>query len=129
LVCWISTDVNFFGTVALTKAVLPFMLKQEAGAICVVSSLQGKFGTPARSAYAASKHALHGFFDSLRLEVEPKGCATIYRVSFLPFAIRASCLTIPRVSVTVACPGYVRTNLSLNALRGPQVFTRIVRLK
>ena len=55
-------DVNFLGTVAITKAVLPYMLKQQSGQIVVLSSLMGKFSTALRSAYAASKHALHGFF-------------------------------------------------------------------
>ena len=54
----------------------------------------GKIGTPVRSGYAASKHALHGFFDSLRAEVCNSG-----------------------LKVTIVCPGYVRTNLSLNALK------------
>jgi len=61
-------EVNFFGTVALTKAVLPIMIKQKTGHIAVVSSVVGKFGFPLRSAYSASKHALHGFFESLRAE-------------------------------------------------------------
>ncbi len=61
-------EVNFFGTVALTKAVLPTMINQKSGHIAVVSSVVGKFGFPLRSAYSASKHALHGFFESLRAE-------------------------------------------------------------
>jgi short-subunit dehydrogenase len=61
-------EINFFGTVALTKAVLPIMIKQQSGHIAVVSSVVGKFGFPLRSAYSASKHALHGFFESLRAE-------------------------------------------------------------
>jgi short-subunit dehydrogenase len=59
----------------------------------VVSSLTGKFSTPLRSGYAASKHALHGFFDALRAEVSRDG-----------------------IRVTVVCPGYVRTQVSINAL-------------
>ena len=88
-------DVNFFGTVALTKAVLPSMLTHQLGHIVVVTSLTGKFGSPLRSAYAASKHALHGFFDSLRAELGDSP-----------------------VRVTIACPGFVRTNVSINALTG-----------
>lgn len=88
-------DVNFIGTVAVTKAVLPDMLKQGAGQIVAISSVMGKIGTPWRSAYAASKHALHGFFDSLRAEVEEAG-----------------------VKITVICPGYVKTNVTINALKG-----------
>ena len=87
-------EVDFFAPVALTKAVLPSMLEGGAGHIAVVSSLVGKFGTPRRSAYAASKHALHGFFDSLRAEVHAAG-----------------------LRVTLICPGYVRTDISRNALR------------
>lgn len=62
-------ETNYFGAIALTKAVLPFMMQQSSGHLVVISSLSGKFGVPRLSAYAASKHALHGFFDSLRPEV------------------------------------------------------------
>ncbi|MCS6930469.1 MAG: SDR family oxidoreductase [Saprospiraceae bacterium] len=88
-------NVNYFGTVALTKALLPSMLMHQLGHIVVVSSLTGKFGTPLRSGYAASKHALHGFFDSLRAE-----------------------LAHTPIQVTIACPGFVRTQISINALTG-----------
>lgn len=88
-------DVNFFGTIALTKAVLPSMLTHQLGHIVTVSSLTGKFGSPLRSTYAASKHALHGFFDSLRAE-----------------------LAHTPIQITLACPGFVRTNVSINALTG-----------
>lgn len=86
-------EVNFFGLVGLTKTVLPAMLARGSGHIVGVSSLVGKFGTPLRSGYAASKHAVHGFLDSLRAEVHDRG-----------------------VRVTVVCPGYVRTGISLRAL-------------
>jgi dehydrogenase/reductase SDR family member 7B len=88
-------EVNYFGPVALTKQVLPSMLARHTGQIVVVSSLLGKFGAPSRSAYCASKHALVGFFDSLRAEV-----------------------AADEIAVTMICPGFVRTNASLNALRG-----------
>jgi len=88
-------ETNFFGAVALTKALLPSMLARRAGHVVVVSSLVGKIGTPLRSAYAASKHALHGFFDSLRAEVWREG-----------------------IQVTLACPGFIRTEVSVNALTG-----------
>lgn len=88
-------EVNFFGAVALTKAVLPSMIENESGHIVVISSLVGKFGTPLRSGYAAAKHALHGFFDSLRAEVSRYG-----------------------IKVLLVCPGYIRTDISLHALRG-----------
>jgi short-subunit dehydrogenase len=87
--------INYFGTVALTKAVLPSMLTHHLGHIVTITSLTGKFGTPYRSSYAASKHALHGFFDSLRAEL-----------------VQAS------IKVTLVCPGFVRTNVSINALTG-----------
>jgi short-subunit dehydrogenase len=87
--------VNYFGTVALTKAVLPNMITHQLGHIVTVTSLTGKFGSPYRSSYAASKHALHGFFDSLRAE-----------------------LTDDHIQITLICPGFVRTNVSKNALTG-----------
>ena len=62
-------EVNYFGAVALTRAVLPSMLAARRGQFVVISSVMGKVGTPLRSAYGASKHALHGFFDCLRAEV------------------------------------------------------------
>jgi len=86
-------ETNFFGTVALTGAVLPAMLEKGSGRIVVISSLVGKIGTPLRSTYAASKHALHGYFDSLRAEVQKKG-----------------------IGVTIVCPGFIRTSISINAL-------------
>jgi len=88
-------EVNFFGAVALTKAVLPSMIESKRGHIVAISSLVGKFGTPLRSGYAAAKHALHGFFDSLRAEVSRHG-----------------------IKVLLVCPGYIRTDVSLHALRG-----------
>ena len=86
-------EVNFFGQAALTKAVLPYMIQQNQGQIGVMSSLTGKFGFPMRSAYAASKHALHGFFESLALELKDKN-----------------------IQVTMICPGRIKTNISLNAV-------------
>jgi short-subunit dehydrogenase len=86
-------NVNFFGVVALTKAVLPHFLSKKKGHFIVTSSLVGKFGTPMRSAYSASKHALHGFFESLRAETWRDG-----------------------VQVTIVCPGYIKTNISINAV-------------
>ena len=87
-------EVNFFGAVHLTKGVLPAMQRRGGGHIAVVSSLVGKFGTAKRSSYAASKHALHGWFDSLRAEVYDDG-----------------------IGVTIVCPGFVKTNVVQNALR------------
>ena len=87
--------INYLGTVALTKAVLPKFIKNNAGHFVVISSIVGKIGTPLRSSYAASKHALHGFFDSLRAEVYENN-----------------------IKITIACPGFVQTNVSINALTG-----------
>jgi len=61
-------EVNFFGNVALSKALLPWMTEKGGGQFVVISSISGKFGFFMRSAYAASKHALQGFYESLRLE-------------------------------------------------------------
>lgn len=85
--------INYLGQVALTKAVLPSMIQRRSGHIVVVSSVSGKLGVPMRSAYAASKHALHGFFDSLRAEIWREG-----------------------IRVTIACPGRVQSSLRSNAL-------------
>src|SRR6185436_12739023 len=68
-------DINYFGTVALTKAVLPSMLARRSGHIVPISSVIGYVGVPLRSAYAASKHALHGFFETLRAETAKHGIA------------------------------------------------------
>ena len=86
-------EINFFAADKLTKAVLPYMLKNGFGHIAATSSVVGKFGIPMRSAYAASKHALHGFYDSLRAEMHGKN---IY------------------VSVIIA--GRILTNISQNAV-------------
>ena len=62
-------DINYFGTIALTKALIPHFKEKKNGHFVVISSVVGKIGTPLRSSYSASKHALHGFFDSLRAEL------------------------------------------------------------
>ncbi|XP_077358894.1 dehydrogenase/reductase SDR family member 7B isoform X2 [Festucalex cinctus] len=88
-------ETNYFGPVALTQALLPAMVRQRSGHIVVISSVQGKIAIPYRSAYAASKHATQAYFDCLRAEVERFG-----------------------IPVTVISPGYIRTNLSVNAVTG-----------
>lgn len=88
-------ETNYFGTMALTKALLPHFLQRKSGHFVVISSVMGKFGAPLRSGYCASKHALHGFFDSVRAEH--------WRENVL---------------VTLVCPGYVHTQVSVNALTG-----------
>lgn len=86
-------NVNFLGGVALTKAVLPAMLQQKGGQIVVVSSILGKIVTAKQAAYNASKHAIHGFFDTLRAETSADG-----------------------LKVLIVCPGFVRTNVAVNSL-------------
>jgi len=88
-------EVNYFGPLMLTKAVLPSMLERSAGHIVCTTSVAGKYGSPMRSGYNAAKHAAHGFFDSLREEVTEAG-----------------------IDVTLIVPGAVRTDVSINALRG-----------
>lgn len=87
--------INYLGTVALTKALLPYFIDKKAGHFVTTTSIVGKIGTPLRSTYAASKHALHGFFDSLRAEIHQYN-----------------------IAVTLVCPGFVNTNVSINALTG-----------
>jgi len=86
-------EVNYLGTVALTKALLPHFIANQRGHFVTVTSLMGKFGSPYRSGYCGAKHALHGFFDVLRLEHEKDG-----------------------VAVTLICPGFINTNVAKNAL-------------
>lgn len=87
-------NINFWGTVALTQEVVPSMINQGAGHVVVISSLVGKFGTKLRSSYSASKHALHGYFDSMRTEVFDEN-----------------------IKITLVCPGFVKTNATMNALK------------
>jgi short-subunit dehydrogenase len=86
-------EVNYFGTIALTKVVLSEFIKQGGGKFVVTTSTVGKIGAPFRSGYSASKHALHGFFDALRAELFDK-----------------------KVEVLLLCPGFIQTNVSVNAL-------------
>jgi short-subunit dehydrogenase len=61
-------EIDYFGSVILTKAVLPQMIKQGGGHLVCTSSMVGVFGFPLRSGYSAAKHAMHGFFESVRIE-------------------------------------------------------------
>jgi len=88
-------EVNFFGAVAVTKGILPWMISRGGGHVVVISSMAGKYGFRMRSAYAASKHALHGFFETLRAELHDQ-----------------------HVKVTLICPGRVKTDISINSLTG-----------
>lgn len=88
-------ELNYFAVIGLTKAVLPQMIARRSGHLVVVSSVAGYVGTKQRSAYAATKHAVRGYFDSLRAEVAEDG-----------------------IGVTIVCPGYVKTEISESAMRG-----------
>src|SRR5215469_4246857 len=70
-------ETNFFGAVALTKAVLPAMRAQHSGHIIMVSSISGRHGSPVISSYSASKHAMEGWSESLRLEVASLGIKVV----------------------------------------------------
>ena len=86
-------ETNFFGAVALTKLVLPSMVKNKNGSIVVISSIVGKFGFPMRTAYSASKHAIQGYFESLRSEVKKEN-----------------------VKIVIVSPGRINTSISINAI-------------
>ncbi len=86
-------ELDYFSYVAITKALLPHFIERKSGHFAVTSSIMGKIGTPMRSAYAAAKHALHGFFDCLRAEVSAYN-----------------------IKVTILTPGYIRTNISQHAV-------------
>ncbi len=88
-------EVNFFGSVHLTKAALPLFMKKKSGSIVGMSSAAGKFGFPLRSYYSASKHAIHGWYESLSLELKDTD-----------------------IHVMVVCPGRIQTDISKNALTG-----------
>lgn len=86
-------QVDYLGNVALAKAILPHFISQKSGHFVVTSSVMGKYGSPYRSGYCGAKHALHGFFDVLRMEHEKDG-----------------------INVTMVCPGFIKTHASRNAL-------------
>jgi short-subunit dehydrogenase len=88
-------EVNFFAAVHLTTLLLGGGLIRERGQLVVLSSVTGYVGTPKRSSYAASKHALQGYFNALRAELHRSG-----------------------IGVTVVCPGFVDTGIDLRSLRG-----------
>ncbi|EED32543.1 dehydrogenase/reductase SDR family member 7 [gamma proteobacterium NOR5-3] len=88
-------EINVLGQIALTQAVLPAMIARGEGHLAVTSSVAGKVGAPLRTGYCAAKHAVMGFFDSLRTEVTADG-----------------------LQVTTITPGFIQTNVSKNALGG-----------
>jgi short-subunit dehydrogenase len=87
-------EVDFFGVIGLTRAVLPWLKEQGAGQLVIISSLVGELPTPKRAAYSAAKHALHGWFESLRAEEHGW------------------------LKILMVLPGFVRTQVSVNALEG-----------
>jgi dehydrogenase/reductase SDR family member 7B len=86
-------EINFFGTVNLTRAVLPYLMKKKEGAIVTISSMLGKYAFPEHSIYAASKHALNGYFDALANEVSKDN-----------------------VHVMMVNPGFIKTDVTVNML-------------
>mgnify|MGYP001253354907 CR=1 FL=1 len=88
-------DTDYLGHIALSRAILPYFIEQGGGSYVVVSSVMGKYSSPYRSGYAAAKHALHGFFDAMRMEHQKDN-----------------------INVTMICPGFVKTPIAKNALSG-----------
>lgn len=86
-------NVNFFGSVFLTRELLPSMLQRGNGRVVVISSILGTAHLPGRSGYCASKHALHGYFNTLRSELQGSG-----------------------VEVSIISPGIIATDISRHAL-------------
>ena len=86
-------EVNYFGTLAFTRALLPHMIAAGGGHFAVVTSVMGLFSAPLRSGYAGAKHAMHGWFEALRAEHHDDG-----------------------IRITMVSPGFVRTDISRNAL-------------
>jgi short-subunit dehydrogenase len=88
-------DVNFFAPVKIAKRLLPAMIANGGGTVAVTTSISGRFGFPLRSAYASSKFALYGFFETLHAEYYDQN-----------------------IRVVMVCPGRVKTNISYNSLKG-----------
>lgn len=88
-------EVDYLGTVALSVALLPHFVSRQKGHYVTVSSIMGKFSSPFRAGYCGAKHALHGFFDAMRMEQEKNG-----------------------IHVTMVCPGFINTQVSANAITG-----------
>ena len=88
-------EVDFFAPLRLTQLVLPAMVARGAGRIVNIASVAGKTGSPLRTGYCAAKHAMVGWSDALRAEIAQYG-----------------------VGVHVVCPGFVKTNVAVNAVQG-----------
>jgi len=86
-------EINYFGPVNLTRAVLPYMKEARKGRLVIISSILGDFGMAGLAAYAASKHAAQGYFESLRAEVKADG-----------------------LTVLVVSPGFIKTDVTKNSL-------------
>jgi len=86
-------EIDYFGTIGITKQLLPHIVENGGGLIVATSSVVGKFGIPYRSAYSAAKHALHGFFESLRAETAKNN-----------------------LQISILIPGRIATNVSKNAI-------------
>ena len=88
-------EVNYFGSIAMTQAILPFMKARKSGLIATVASVAGLVGGKSMSGYSASKHAVIGYMDCLRAEESING-----------------------IKVLNICPGFVQTQISVNAFKG-----------
>lgn len=88
-------NINYFGAIALTKGLLPHFEERKFGHIVVMSSLSGKHGVPKLAAYAAPKHALHGFYETLRSELIDSG-----------------------INITILVPGIIKTDITAHAVVG-----------
>ncbi|MBM72284.1 MAG: short-chain dehydrogenase [Crocinitomicaceae bacterium] len=88
-------EIDYFGTIALTKALLPHFIDKKSGHFVVITSLMGVFSSPLRSGYCGAKHALHGFFEALRAEVYDQN-----------------------INISMVLPGFIATDISLNAVVG-----------
>ena len=89
-------DIDYLAPVALTQLLLPRLVEQGSGQLAVVSSVAGKLGAPMRTGYCGAKHAVVGYFEALRAEVEEAY----------------------GIGVSVILPGSVRTAIASNALEG-----------
>lgn len=88
-------EIDFFAPLRLTQLVLPAMVARKSGHLMAISSVAGKAGSPLRTGYCAAKHAVVGYFDALRAEIDKYG-----------------------IEVTVVTPGFVRTSIAASAVQG-----------
>lgn len=88
-------NINFFGNIALSLAMLPYFRKHNCGHIVSIASIAGKFGVPFRTGYSSSKFALTGFYEALRAENINN-----------------------KLKITLVYPGFIKTNISENAYSG-----------